>query len=99
MIIELRRKSQITIPKEIINELNLIEGDHLEINVVNGVIHIQPVAIYSKAYVEKLEQSVMMINEDVSKYSEGPFSSVEEAIEYLESKNNNQSETNEKKLK
>ena len=88
MIIELRKKSQITIPKEIINELNLQEGDHLNINVVNGVIHVEPVAIYSKIYVEKLEQSVMMINEDPSKYSEGPFSSVEEAIEYLESKNN-----------
>ncbi|MGE4572593.1 MAG: AbrB/MazE/SpoVT family DNA-binding domain-containing protein, partial [Candidatus Izemoplasmatales bacterium] len=38
MIIELRKKSQITIPKEIINELNLQEKDQLDISIKNGVI-------------------------------------------------------------
>ena len=32
MIIELRKKSQITIPKEIINELNLQEKDQLPLH-------------------------------------------------------------------
>jgi len=85
MIIELRQKSQITIPKEIINSLHLEEGDHLDIKIEDGVILIEPVAIYSKAYVKKLEDSVMIINEEPDKYTEGPFSSVEDAIEYLES--------------
>ena len=85
MIIELRRKSQITIPKEIINSLNLEEGDHFNLVVENGKILLEPVAIYSKQYVSKLENSIMMINENSDKYSEGPFSSVEDAIEYLES--------------
>jgi AbrB family looped-hinge helix DNA binding protein len=84
MIIELRKKSQITIPKEIINELNLQEKDQLEISIKNGVIVIEPVAIYSKSYIQKLEETVMRINEDPSKYNVGPFRSVEEAIEYLE---------------
>jgi AbrB family looped-hinge helix DNA binding protein len=84
MIIELRKKSQITIPKEIINELNLQEKDQLEISIKNGVIVIEPVAIYSKSYIRKLEETVMRINEDPSKYNVGPFRSVEEAIEYLE---------------
>jgi bifunctional DNA-binding transcriptional regulator/antitoxin component of YhaV-PrlF toxin-antitoxin module len=29
MIIELRKKSQITLPKEMVKELNLLEGDKL----------------------------------------------------------------------
>ena len=84
MIIELRKKSQITIPKEIINELNLQEKDQLDISIKNGVIVIEPVAIYSKSYIQKLEETVMRINEDTSKYNVGPFKSVEEAIHYLE---------------
>ncbi len=84
MIIKLRKKSQITIPKEIINELNLQEKDQLEIFIKNGIIMIEPVAIYSKSYIQKLEETVMRINEDPSKYNVGPFNSVEEAINYLE---------------
>lgn len=84
MIIELRKKSQITIPKEIINELNLQEKDQLDISIKNGVIVIEPVAIYSKSYIQKLEETVMRINEDPSKYNAGPFKSEEEAINYLE---------------
>lgn len=84
MLIELRKKSQITIPKEIVNELNLEEKDQLEISVKNGVIMIEPVAVYSKSYIQKLEETVMRINEDPSKYNVGPFKSVEEVISYLE---------------
>lgn len=84
MLIELRKKSQITIPKEIVNELNLEEKDQLEISVKNGVIMIEPVAVYSKSYIQKLEETVMRINEDPLKYNVGPFKSVEEVISYLE---------------
>jgi AbrB family looped-hinge helix DNA binding protein len=84
MIIELRRKSQITIPKDIIKALNLQEKDQLEISVKNGVIVIEPVAVYSKSYIRKLEETVMRINEDPSKDSIGPFKFVEEAMDYLE---------------
>lgn len=84
MIIELRKKSQITIPKEIINKLNLQEKDQLEISIQNGIIVIEPVAIYSKSYIQKLEETVMRINEDPTMYNAGPFKSVEEVINYLE---------------
>ena len=88
MIAELRKKSQITIPKEIISELNLQEGDHLEVSIKEGIICLEPVAIYSKSYVEKLENTVMMINEKSKYYTEGPFTTVEDAIKYLESEDN-----------
>lgn len=55
MIIELRKKSQITIPKEVIRELNLVEGDYLDLSVEDGIIMIEPVAVYSKSYVQKYE--------------------------------------------
>ncbi len=84
MIIELRKKSQITIPKDIVTELNLLEGDHLDISIKDGAILIEPVAVYSKSYIQKLESTVMRINEEPSKYNVGPFKSVEEAINYLE---------------
>jgi AbrB family looped-hinge helix DNA binding protein len=84
MVIELRKKSQITIPKEIINTLKLKEGDQLEISIKNGLIMIEPVAVYSKSYIQKLEKTVMRLNEDSSNYNVGPFKSVEEAIRYLE---------------
>ncbi len=85
MIIELRKKSQITIPKAIIDELDLKEGDHLDIRITNGVIKIEPVAVYSKSYIKRLEASVMRINEESAEYNVGPFKSVDEAIKFLES--------------
>ena len=42
MIIELRGKSQITIPKSIVKELDLREGDQLDIRIVDGTIQISP---------------------------------------------------------
>ena len=92
MIIELRKKSQVTIPKEIVTELNLNEGDHLDISVKDGVIIIELVAVYSKSYIKKLEDTVMRINEESPEYNVGPFKSVEEAINYLEESDEDNSE-------
>jgi len=88
MIIELRKKSQVTIPREIVTELQLKEGDHLDITVNDGVIVIEPVAVYSKSYIKKLEDTVMRINEESPTFNVGPFKSVEEAINYLKDSDN-----------
>jgi AbrB family looped-hinge helix DNA binding protein len=95
MIIELRKKSQITIPKEIVDQLHLQEGDHLEISVKDGAVLLEPVAIYSKSYIQKLEDTVMRINDESNNYNVGPFKSVEEAIDYLE-ESDEDTETTEK---
>lgn len=55
-IMELRKKSQITIPKDIIDTLKLHEGDKLEINQKDGIIFIQPVCVYPQNYVDELEE-------------------------------------------
>jgi len=57
MIIELRKKSQITIPKEIADQLHLQAGDHFEISVKDGAVLLETVAIYSKSYIQKLEDT------------------------------------------
>jgi len=97
MIIELRKKSQITIPKEIVDSLSLQEGDHLEINLKNGVIHIEPVTIYSKRYIERLEKTVMRIQEEPRKYSQGPFTTIEDMIKYLEAEDEDMESNDEEK--
>ena len=50
MLTELRTKSQITIPKDIVMKMGLREGDKLEIVEKDGVIELMPVAVYPKKY-------------------------------------------------
>lgn len=61
MIVELRKKSQITLPKEIVKKLNLKEGDTLDISIKNGIINIKQVSIYPKDYVENLEKELLQL--------------------------------------
>jgi len=58
MITELRQKSQITIPKGIVNKLNLQEGDNLEIYEKDGEIRIVPVVVYPVSYIEGLKSEI-----------------------------------------
>ena len=45
MLVELKAKSQVTIPKDIINSMKLSQGDQFEILEDNGKIILVPVAI------------------------------------------------------
>jgi AbrB family looped-hinge helix DNA binding protein len=85
MIVELRKKSQITLPKEIVKELNLIEGDKFEINVVNGLITLEPVAIYPKEYLLKLEEEINALKED-SKIKNEAFDNIDDLMKSLKEK-------------
>lgn len=49
MIIKLRGKSEITIPESIVRELNLHEGDQLDIRMIDESINISP-AVVSPQY-------------------------------------------------
>ena len=57
MTIEMRSKSQITIPREVVSELSLSEGDRFDVRVKNGTIFLIPVAVYPKSYVSALEKA------------------------------------------
>ena len=61
MIIELRKKSQITLPKEIVKNLNLQEGDKFKVSIENGSIKLEPVAVYPKEYILKLAEEIQVL--------------------------------------
>jgi len=86
MIIELRKKSQITLPKEIVNALNLAEGDQLEVSIINGVISLEPVAIYPKNYLDKIEEEIKYLKESNSDQYK-TYDDVDELIRNLKTKN------------
>jgi len=85
MLAELRPKSQITIPKELVDKLGLSEGDKLEIFEQNGLICIMPVVVYPKGYVDRLLHNVAEINRKVSAGEQPVFDNVDELIGNLES--------------
>ena len=72
MLIELRKKAQITIPREIVVGLGLAEGDSLDVRLVDGTILIEPVAVYRKGYVRSLEKELHARFQAPDKYAEGP---------------------------
>ncbi len=84
MLAELRHKSQITIPKEIIVKLGLSEGDKLDIFERDGVICMLPVVVYPKKYLDELREE---INETKAKIASGEqpvFDSVDALFDKLE---------------
>jgi AbrB family looped-hinge helix DNA binding protein len=56
MLAEMKERSQVTIPKSIVNELGLEVGDRFEVITDQGEIHLVPVVVYPKAKIKKLEE-------------------------------------------
>lgn len=86
MIVELRQKSQITIPSEIVKELSLKVGDKLEISVLNGTLTLIPVTIYPKEYVEQLENEVMSLREKIESKEAKTFDNLDDMFDSLDMK-------------
>ena len=82
MIIELRKKAQITLPKEIVKQLNIQEGDKFEVSIENGCIKLEPVAIYSKEYIMKLAEEIKVLREE-SKIEYNTFDNVDDLLKSL----------------
>ncbi len=55
MLAELKDKSQVTIPKSVVNDLGLSRGDMFDVVVENGAVMLIPVVVYPKAKAEELE--------------------------------------------
>ncbi len=77
MLIKLRQKGQITIPKEIINKLGLSIGDQLEIVEKNGAIYMVPVVTYPKSYLNKLKNEIVDVKEKIATGQQPTFDSVD----------------------
>jgi AbrB family looped-hinge helix DNA binding protein len=79
MLIEMRARSQITLPNEIIKRLGLSEGDKFEVMERDGGVFLCPVVVYPKA---KLEQIAKIIKEH-EKAPAKAFESVEDMFKEI----------------
>lgn len=84
MITELRKKSQITIPKEIIIKLGLSEGDKLDIFEENGSICIMPVVVYPKKYLNELQEEINTVKTKIASGEQPVFDSLDTLFDKLE---------------
>ena len=85
MLTELRRKSQVTIPKEIIVNLGLSEGDTLDIYEKDGGICIMPVMVYPKKYMEDLRREINDVKAKLASGEQPVFDSIDTLFDALES--------------
>lgn len=84
MLAELRTKSQITIPKDIVTRLGLSEGDKLEITENEGIISIIPVVVYPKNYVDCLRKEVNDVKSNIKSGKTPVFDNIDLLFEKLE---------------
>ena len=66
MLAEIRQKSQITIPKEIVLKMGLSEGDKLEVFERDGTICMMPVVVYPKKYLDELKGEIDSAKEKIA---------------------------------
>lgn len=85
MIVELRKKSQITLPKEIVKELNLLEGDKFEVSINDGIIALELVAVYPKEYLRKLESEIQVLKESQD-FKHDSFDNIDDLMKSLKDK-------------
>ena len=84
MLTELRPKSQVTIPKEIIVKLGLSEGDTLDICEKDGAICIVPVAVYPRQYMDDLHREIEEIKAKIASGEQPVFDTIDAMFEALE---------------
>ena len=84
MITELRKKSQITIPRELVEKLGLKEGDKLEVVEREGVIQIIPVAVYPKKYLAELKQEINEVKARIKSGEKPLFDNVDDLFKQLD---------------
>ncbi len=83
MLAELKDKSQVTIPKTIINELGLERGDMFDVVVENGSVVFVPVVVYPKAKAEELEALAAAARKSAAHGKAVVYDDVEELISDL----------------
>ncbi|MDU7244580.1 MAG: AbrB/MazE/SpoVT family DNA-binding domain-containing protein [Clostridia bacterium] len=84
MLVELKAKSQVTIPKDIVKAMKLKQGDQFEIAEENGKIILVPVAIYPEHIIDELRTSVNDIKASIQNGTQPVFDSIDALFEELD---------------
>ena len=84
MLVELKAKSQVTIPKEIVSLMNLSQGDKFEIVEENGRIVLIPLEVYPKNVIDELKASVEEIKASIVSGERPVFDSIDALFEELD---------------
>ena len=79
MLVEMRARSQITLPNEITKRMGINEGDRFEVMERDGGVFLCPVVVYPKAKLEKIAQLI----KDHEKEPSVVYSSVEDMFNDL----------------
>jgi len=86
MLAELRTKSQLTLPKDIVASMGLSEGDKLEVYVHNGMICMIPVTVYPKSYVDELHSEIKQLKENIASGKQVVFDNIDALFDKLDEK-------------
>ena len=84
MLVELKAKSQVTIPKDIVNSMDLNQGDQFEVMEDNGKIILTPVAIYPEHIIKNLKAQVNEIKESIKNGEQPIFDFIDSLFEELD---------------
>ena len=84
MLVELKAKSQVTIPKDIVNSMDLNQGDQFEVIEDNGKIVLVPVAIYPEHVIKELKNQVNEIKNSIKNGEQPVFDSIDSLFEDLD---------------
>ena len=84
MLVELKAKSQVTIPKDIVNSMELNQGDQFEVTEENGKIILVPVVIYPEHFIKNLKAEVKEIKESIKNGERPIFDSIDSLFEELD---------------
>ena len=84
MLVELKAKSQVTIPKEIVSLMNLSQGDKFEIIEENGRIVLIPLEVYPKNVIDELKASVEEIKASIDIGERPVFDSIDALFDELD---------------
>ena len=85
MLVELKAKSQVTIPKDIVKSMSLNQGDQFEVIEDKGKIILVPVAIYPEHVIKQLKNEVKEIKESIKNGKQPVFDSIDTLFEELDS--------------
>lgn len=84
MLVELKAKSQVTIPKDIVQSMELNQGDQFEVIEDNRKIVLVPAAVYPEHVIRSLKAEVKEIKESIKNGNQPVFDSIDSLFEELD---------------